>query len=120
MLEVPEQGIKVREMVIIVSGNEDNWHTNKDDLTGSRGTVVTCCRKHNYESHSVVMYVLPDNFRGYSPLILVKETPQSMWRQEEAAHLCWWEVPPRNKEDRESRQECYLDVDPQHWTEREW
>jgi hypothetical protein len=50
--------------------------------------VAKCCRKKNYKSHYVTVCVLFDKFSGYSPVILVKGTSQSICRWEEAGkHL---------------------------------
>jgi hypothetical protein len=37
--------------MVITKDDKDNWHTDKDDLTGMSGTVVKCCKEKNCKLH---------------------------------------------------------------------
>ena len=54
------------------------------------GAVVKCCRE---KSHYVAVHMLPSECSGYVPLILAKDTLNSIYRRDEAEEwitgTCW-------------------------------
>ena len=52
-MEVLARGLKVGERMIIVNDNTDNWHTDKDSLTGMNDSMVKCYREDNHKLHYV-------------------------------------------------------------------
>ena len=76
-------------------------------------------------------YVLLDEFKTYGPLIVVKGTPMSLcccreelqsiihdgWTVWELPLPKYWEIPPRNDDNRAKRRAQFPQVAEEHWGE---
>jgi hypothetical protein len=72
-IEVPEEGINVREWVGVVNDDNTNRHSNSDDLTNMRERVVTCHKDRT----CIAVYMLLDKL-GYGLLVLMKGRTNSI------------------------------------------
>ena len=90
----------------------------------------SCAAWRKNSSHYVIVYVLLDKFKAYSPLVVVKGTPkgickyrekyehirhQTGWHVWRFSHETFWELPSRHSADKAAMMDKFPDVDSEHW-----
>ena len=69
---------KVGTAVRIIKESRSSSCYDTKDLRGKSGIMFKYCREENQWSHSISVYVLIDKFKVCGPLVVIKETPQSI------------------------------------------